>query len=143
MAADFPRGPFGHSSLGTFYQPDFERALLGGLQRFANVSVVFEHAVTGVEQRPDGVAVEVATPDGLTRIEARYVVACENAPAKDGPARLTARERQVVALYRLGADAKLIAYELGLAHATVRVLLSRAAHRLGVRSPRALRDTSD
>ena len=22
MAADFPRGPFGHSSLGTFYQPD-------------------------------------------------------------------------------------------------------------------------
>ena len=73
----------------------------------------------------------------------RYVVACENAPAKDGPARLTARERQVVALYRLGADAKLIAYELGLAHATVRVLLSRAAHRLGVRSPRALRDTSD
>ena len=69
----------------------------------------------------------------------RYVVACENAPARTGPARLTARDRQVVALYRLGADAKLIAYELGLAHATVRVLLSRAARRVGVATPRALR----
>jgi len=69
----------------------------------------------------------------------RYVIACENAPANGGPARLTARERQVVALYRLGADAKLIAYELGLAHATVRVLLSRAARRVGVATPRALR----
>ena len=77
MAADFPRGPLGHSSLGTFYQPDFERALLEGLQRFANVSVLFEHAVTGVEQRPDGVAVEVATLGGPTRIESRYVVACD------------------------------------------------------------------
>ena len=31
MAADFPRGLYGHSSLGTFYQPDFERVLLKGL----------------------------------------------------------------------------------------------------------------
>ena len=30
MAADFPRGLYGHSSLGTFYQPDFERVLLEG-----------------------------------------------------------------------------------------------------------------
>ena len=58
-------------------------------------------------------------------------------------ARLTERERQVVALYRLGAHAKLIAYELGIADATVRVLLSRAAHRLGLPSPRALRSTPE
>ena len=30
MAADFPRGLYGHSSLGTFFQPDFERVLLEG-----------------------------------------------------------------------------------------------------------------
>jgi DNA-binding CsgD family transcriptional regulator len=73
----------------------------------------------------------------------RYVVACENAPARDGAAELTPRERQVVALYRVGADAKMIAYELGLAHATVRVLLSRAARRVGVATPRALRAVGD
>ena len=41
MAADFPRGLYGHSSLGTFYQPDFERALLKGLARFPSVRVAF------------------------------------------------------------------------------------------------------
>ena len=69
----------------------------------------------------------------------RYVVACENEPAKSAAPRLTARERQVVALYRLGTDPKLIAYELGIAHATVRVLLSRAARRAGAATPRTLR----
>jgi 3-(3-hydroxy-phenyl)propionate hydroxylase len=77
MAADFPRGPYGHSSLGTFYQPDFERALLEGLRRFPNVSIFFEHVVTGLEQRTDKVAIEGATPGGPTRVEARYVVACD------------------------------------------------------------------
>jgi DNA-binding CsgD family transcriptional regulator len=69
----------------------------------------------------------------------RYVVACENPPKARGAVTLTARERQVVALYRLGMDSKLIAYELGVADATIRVLLSRAAKRLGAKSPRALR----
>ena len=69
----------------------------------------------------------------------RYIVACENEVATEPSARLTPRERQVVALYRLGADSKVIAYELGLADATVRVLLSRAARRLGAKRPRALR----
>jgi len=73
----------------------------------------------------------------------RFVVACENQPVTGAEARLTERERQIVALYRLGADSKLIAYELGLADATVRVLLSRAARRLGVRRPRALRPKDD
>jgi 3-(3-hydroxy-phenyl)propionate hydroxylase len=77
MAADFPRGLFGHSSLGTFYQPDFERALLKGLSRYSNVSVLFEHAVTGLEERRDEVALEVAAPGGSRTVEARYVVACD------------------------------------------------------------------
>jgi DNA-binding CsgD family transcriptional regulator len=69
----------------------------------------------------------------------RYVVACENIGAGAAEARLTTRERQVVALYRLGMHSKLIAYELGVADPTVRVLLSRAAKRLGFSSPRSLR----
>jgi DNA-binding CsgD family transcriptional regulator len=73
----------------------------------------------------------------------RYVVACENQLDTAQHPRLTPRERQVVALYRLGSDSKMIAYELGLADATVRVLLSRAARRLGVGRPRALRDTGE
>jgi DNA-binding NarL/FixJ family response regulator len=60
-----------------------------------------------------------------------------------GETDLTKRERQIVALYRLGAHSKLIAFELGLADATVRVLLSRAARRLGVARPRALRSTRE
>jgi DNA-binding NarL/FixJ family response regulator len=58
-------------------------------------------------------------------------------------ARLTAREGQVVSRYRLGVEPKVIAYELGLAAATVRVLLGRAAKRLGVRRPRDLRKSQE
>jgi DNA-binding NarL/FixJ family response regulator len=36
------------------------------------------------------------------------------------------REQQVVALATLGRTNKFIAYELGLAHSTVRVLMARA-----------------
>jgi DNA-binding CsgD family transcriptional regulator len=72
----------------------------------------------------------------------RFVVACENQLETAPHPRLTERERQIVALYRLGSDSKMIAYELGLADATVRVLLSRAARRLGVGRPRGLRDTT-
>jgi hypothetical protein len=73
----------------------------------------------------------------------RFVVTCENQLDTTEHPRLTARERQIVALYRLGSDPKMIAYELGLADATVRVLLSRAARRLGVSRPRALRDSRE
>jgi DNA-binding NarL/FixJ family response regulator len=70
----------------------------------------------------------------------RYLVARENRLDTPRLDRLTAREQQIVGLYRLGSDAKMIAYELGLADATVRVLLSRAARRLGLDNPRALRN---
>ena len=46
---------------------------------------------------------------------------------------LTERERQILAHAALGLHDKAIAYELGLADATVRVLLHRAAKKLGVR----------
>lgn len=48
------------------------------------------------------------------------------------------REREVVRLACLGKENKLIAYELGLAHSTVKTLLARAARKLGVRTRSAL-----
>ncbi len=77
MAADFPRGLYGQSSLGTFYQPDFEKALLKGLSRFDTVRVAFGHAVAGFEQNGTGVALKVATPEGERALRADYVVACD------------------------------------------------------------------
>lgn len=64
----------------------------------------------------------------------RYIAARENAPAQAGPEALSPRERQVASLAELGHSNKLIAYQLGLAHSTVRVLLGRAAAKMGVRT---------
>ena len=44
---------------------------------------------------------------------------------------LSERERQVVGYAKLGHHDKLIAYELGISHSLVRVLLGRAASKLG------------
>lgn len=64
----------------------------------------------------------------------RYVVARENEPTPPGPAALTLRERQVLGYASLGHENKVIAYELGIAHNTVKVLMARAAAKLGARS---------
>jgi 3-(3-hydroxy-phenyl)propionate hydroxylase len=77
MAGQFPCSFYGHSPLGTFYQPEFERALLKGLSRFANVSVVFEHAVGALEQDECGVTMTMSTPDGERKSRAAFVVACD------------------------------------------------------------------
>lgn len=61
----------------------------------------------------------------------RYVVARANAVGGEGPSVLTARERQVLSLLAMGHDYKLIAYELGVSHSTVRVLVARAREKLG------------
>jgi 3-(3-hydroxy-phenyl)propionate hydroxylase len=77
MAATFPRSLYGHSPLGTFYQPDFEKTLLKGLSRFSNVSVAFEHAVGAIEQDARGATITVLTPHGKRKARAAYVVACD------------------------------------------------------------------
>jgi DNA-binding CsgD family transcriptional regulator len=53
---------------------------------------------------------------------------------------LSAREREVVEHALSGIETKVIAYDLGLAHSTVRVLMARAAAKLGVNSRRELLD---
>jgi DNA-binding CsgD family transcriptional regulator len=62
----------------------------------------------------------------------RYILARENAPRSPGPSSFTPRERQVVGYAALGHDNKVIAYDLGIAHSTVKVLMARAAQKLGV-----------
>jgi DNA-binding CsgD family transcriptional regulator len=67
----------------------------------------------------------------------RYILARANEPVPVID-RLTSRERQVSALAALGHHTKLIAYELGIADATVRVLLARAQRRVGAKTRAAL-----
>ena len=71
--------------------------------------------------------VDVCERDGT-----RYLVARQNSPKSKGPVALSEREKQVVALAGMGQHNKLIAYNLGISHSTVRVLLARAAGKLGV-----------
>jgi len=64
----------------------------------------------------------------------RYVVARENQSEDACLEALTDRERQVVLQAVLGLTNKEIAYALGVSDSTVRVLMARAAARLGVRT---------
>lgn len=68
----------------------------------------------------------------------RFLVARANGHASVGLERLSPRERQVAACAAMGRSNKEIAYELGLSHSTVRVLLRRACLKLGVRTRDAL-----
>jgi DNA-binding CsgD family transcriptional regulator len=72
--------------------------------------------------------------DAFSRGGQRYIVARENLDPAGGLDILTERERQVVACAAMGKTNKEIAYDLGISHATARVLLSRAFARLGVHS---------
>lgn len=83
---------------------------------------------------------ELTLLDHFERGGQRYVVAVANPPRSSTPGleSLAPRERHVVAAAAAGHSNKLIAYELGIAASTVRVLLSRAAQRLGATSRREL-----
>jgi DNA-binding NarL/FixJ family response regulator len=63
-----------------------------------------------------------------------YVVARENQSRAQTLDMLTDRERQVVLQAALGFSNKEIAYALGVSDSTVRVLMARAARRIGVRT---------
>ena len=64
----------------------------------------------------------------------RYVLARRNEPRVGGLGLLTERERAVAFYAAMGRSNKHIAYDLGIAHSTVRVLLARAAAKLGVKT---------
>jgi DNA-binding CsgD family transcriptional regulator len=70
----------------------------------------------------------------------RYIVARENQAEAPNLRTFTDRERQIVVYAALGQTNKQIAYMLGISASTVRVLLARAARRLGMRTRRELLD---
>lgn len=62
----------------------------------------------------------------------RFVVAVANPPPTRPPRNdLSEREHQILTQAHMGHSTKIIAYELGLSDSTVRVLLHRAARKLG------------
>jgi DNA-binding NarL/FixJ family response regulator len=65
---------------------------------------------------------------------AQYVLLRQPKPTAIRPQSLTESERRVVELAAYGLSPKESAYELGVSHSTVRVLLMRAARKHGVRS---------
>jgi DNA-binding NarL/FixJ family response regulator len=65
---------------------------------------------------------------------AQYFVARANPLEAKPSARLSEREQQVVLCLSMGLTNKEAAYELGLSHSTVRVLVARACAKLGVSS---------
>jgi len=77
MEMNLPRSPFGHSPLGTFYQPHFEQTLLDGLKRFASARAFFAHNVTSLAQDSDGVDVQITTSRGQRTLRAKFVVGCD------------------------------------------------------------------
>ncbi len=72
--------------------------------------------------------------DHFERGGQRYFLARENEPRVPEPAVLSRRERQVLAYAAMGQSNKEIAYELGIAHSTVKVLLFRARTKLRAKS---------
>jgi DNA-binding CsgD family transcriptional regulator len=70
----------------------------------------------------------------------KYVVAQENLPPAEGLSMLTRTERSVVAYALRGLSTKEIAYALGVSPTTVRILIMRAARRLGVTNREGLLD---
>lgn len=76
--------------------------------------------------------------DEIEQNGTRYIVARQNEPTAPGPALLSKREKEIVGYAQLGHHDKLIAYEMGIADSTVRVLMGRAKAKLGVRSRKEL-----
>ncbi len=72
------RPPLGHPVKNPFSQPEFEKLLLAGLDRFPNVTVQMSSEVVGLDIRPGGAVVTVRSLDGTDRpVGARMVVGCD------------------------------------------------------------------
>jgi 3-(3-hydroxy-phenyl)propionate hydroxylase len=70
--------PYGHSQIGSFYQPELEAVLRDGVKRYANVDIRIGATVTGIKQFDDHATVEYTTVDGeVKQIAARYVIGCD------------------------------------------------------------------
>lgn len=93
-----------------------------------------EDSLKAIEQWKTLVGQRWLLLDHVERDGRRFVLAVENTPACDGVDLLSPRERDVMHRLQSGQTIKTIAGELGLAQSTVRVLLMRAAAKVGARS---------
>lgn len=70
--------PFGHPVKNPIDQPEFERMLLEGLQRFPSARVEFSTTLLDFEQDGEGVSARVRSSDGSERsIRAHYLLGCD------------------------------------------------------------------
>lgn len=72
-----PRGKFGYSRIGTFYQPELERVLLDGLKRYPNVAVRFGVEVAALRETDEAVELTLNSDARREAIGTRFVVACD------------------------------------------------------------------
>jgi len=100
-----------------------------------------DHARTGEGTDPAALGGRWSLLDSFDSNGRQYVVAARNTISSERR-ELSPREAQVVGLLALGHSNKVISYELGLAWSTVRVLVHRAARKLGVGTRRELERTA-
>jgi 3-(3-hydroxy-phenyl)propionate hydroxylase len=74
-------GPHGCASNYYFHQPELERTLREGVQRFENVRVCLQHSVLDIQQKTEHASLQVqdSSNDSTYEINARYVVGCDGA----------------------------------------------------------------
>ncbi|HXX68417.1 MAG TPA: helix-turn-helix transcriptional regulator [Polyangiaceae bacterium] len=100
--------------------------------------VASQAASEAAERQPRAIGRRWTLVDGFVRDGRLFVLAVDNREGASGLDLLSPREREVVLSALHGKLNKLIAFEMGLAQSTVRVLIARAAAKLGVSSRAAL-----
>jgi len=70
-------GIHGHYNSWYFHQPELERTLRRGLDRFPSVSQVLGAEAVAIDRSATKTEIELNTADGPRRIEAAYVIGCE------------------------------------------------------------------
>jgi len=132
---------------GQFRHSEGEAAAKTARERIRNGASTGDSARSGQRRRRGAETLDAwhpVTAGRLTIVDRfeengqRYVVAREDETGAAGFDALTDRERQVVVKAALGSSNKEIAGALGISEATVRVLMARGAHRLGVHTRKAL-----
>jgi DNA-binding CsgD family transcriptional regulator len=113
---------------------------LQSLQALTDAVRNVEHPTTGADlgelrdARKERVHARWTLVQHLVHDGRRYILAQENERRPCPVGELSSRERQVMTEASMGHSNKEIAYSLGLANSTVRVLLARAATKLGART---------
>ncbi len=75
--------PYGHSPIGSFYQPDLEAALVKGVIALDCAEIRFESEVTAIEQGDHHAAVSISNGKGAVEtIDAAYVIACDGGSSR-------------------------------------------------------------